>query len=118
MVQEFIDKYGNLGDATVHSVSYARSAGDNGLVTIVLSAFNQLNDFKFEKIILRLTGIKKFRFIEIDGCTNFVIFAAFILEENNEVILDFFPIMSSNGGIVNTESDFIVKCLDLTFETL
>lgn len=117
MLKEFTEKYRDLSDTTLYGVSYSRSLDDDGFVTIVMLSYNY-SENHYQKVKLTLSGIKSFRFVEIRDSSNFVINAAAIENRNNEIVLDFFPVIYANRLEINSESDFLVECLELKFEVL
>ena len=118
MLNELKKKYGNFEDSLVSSITYSRTIDDDGRIEVILNAMNAEEDFRFDKIKLIFSNIVKFRFIEWHSFSSLIINTVLIMKRENEVVFDFFPLITSDGLKENDESDFKIICKEVKYEFL
>lgn len=82
MINEILKRYESFSDGLISKISYERNHMNNiGKAEIYMTVMNAQDDYVFEKIKLSFIGIQKFRFVENENTSSFVINSAFIKEE-------------------------------------
>ena len=118
MFKEIIDKYENFSDSLISNINYKRSSEDEGKIEIVIRCMNSYNNYEFEIIKLTILGIYKFRFLEEKGFSSLIINSALLVEQEDCIIIDFFPDIYKEKFVLNENSDFIIKAKSVIYELI
>lgn len=115
-IDEFIRKYGRLGDAVITKISY--NYENESTISIKMKCFvNHLEDVEWSELHIVLSGIKEFVFNEKKGKKeNNVIYSAIIDTYDKSIVFDFSPYSpDANTMEEYRKSDFLVICDSFTY---
>jgi hypothetical protein len=120
MLQKIKEKYKGFSDAVISEISYKRylnpNGSDKGIVEVYLRAENNEGDYEIVK--LKFIEIISFRFIESRDSSSLILNEILMKQEDEIITFDFFPLIYSSGIIENINSDFMIKCKDISFEIM
>jgi hypothetical protein len=118
MVQEIINKYGELSDSWISEIKYSKKYDKEDkikIIEIILTCANKENDLKYEVIKLIFEDIIEFKFIEINDSDNFITGDVLIKIEDNSILFDFTPIDYFDSLKENPESNLKIKCKKISY---
>jgi hypothetical protein len=128
MIEQLVTTYGNFHDALILNVEHKGNINLSyyihdhyGIeeVILVISCYNELNDYKKDIVELKFTEIEEFRYIRRDGTVT----DTFIEREDDFFVIDFDPIITSGktGGFItkkNLESTLSIKFKNLFYKII
>ena len=118
MLNEIINKFENFSDALVSEIKY-NYALDRKDAEVTIKCMNRLNDYNWEIIKLFFIDVVYFRFYENDKTTSTIINSALLKNENDLIIIDFFPLIFGGSNLkINENSDFIIYCKRIEYTSI
>jgi len=118
MINNLKLNYKEFGDATIFKIEYRVSyKKDDSFkeIDVFVNCYNwQLNTR--EEIKITFQQVHSIRFIENTRCST-VIFEALLIENEDDIIVDFFPIQIDGKGILkeDPQSDFSIHCKEILY---
>jgi hypothetical protein len=120
MLEKINQKYSGFSDAAIQEVNYNRYLAikgiEDGMIEVILKTKDNHGDY--DTIRLLFLGIITFRFVEILNTSRLVINKVLLKEKDGIITFDFFPIIYETGIHENVNSDFIIKCMKVSYEVL
>jgi hypothetical protein len=121
MLKEIIEKYEKFPDCLIKAVTYNMSISeknDDSIETII-SCFNLQNENKREIIQIIFKDIELIKFSQIKRFPSLFLNEIYIKrEKSNLITFDFFPIDHFDYMEENPNSEFIIKCKEITYKVL
>ncbi|GAB2699706.1 hypothetical protein GCM10027037_25430 [Mucilaginibacter koreensis] len=119
MIQEIKDKYRTFSDAVIEKIEYQILSGSdtNKYLNAYITCFNWKTE-TWERVMFQFTDVKNIRLIETPRLSSSVIFEALLLQDDRNVIVDFFPIQVDGLGKLKEDphSTFSIRCSKITYE--
>jgi hypothetical protein len=115
MIVDLIKHYDKFSDSCIKNIKY--DLQDNRIILTIL-AININYIYKWDLIEIEFNEIIKFRFIENEKTSNSVILNALIQKIDGINEFDFYPNDNGNTLILDEESDFLIKCKEVSFKIL
>lgn len=118
MIHDIHRKYEKFSDALITSVRYDNGPPGSRNAEVQIKCMNSERDYEWEMVRLLFENVVFFRFADSERFSGTVINAALISTIDDMVTVDFFPIIGGTSGLTeNVNSDFIIKCGGLTYES-
>jgi hypothetical protein len=122
MLEEIIEKYGKFSDSLVSEISYkcyiTEKGTEDDTIEVVLRCMNFKNENKFERIKLKFVGVMVYKFSQNKQYPSLFLDEVYIKEEDGIITFDFFPIDYFDYLEENPNSEFIVKCKEVSYKVL
>jgi hypothetical protein len=120
MLEEIIEKYEKFPDCLIKTVKYSVSISEenNDSVETIISCFNLKEENKREIIRIIFKNIELIKFSQINRFPSLFLDEIYIKEDNGLITFDFFPIDHFDYLEENPNSEFIIKCKQVSYEVL
>ncbi len=122
MLKEIIEKYGDFHDALISEINYKCHDEyiypDNRILEVILRCQNFENG-EYEIVKLMFKHVRKYSFSEEFSGSSLLIYSALLKKEEDIIIFDFFAIIYGDWLLKeNPNSNFIIKCKEVSYEVL
>jgi hypothetical protein len=119
MLEEIKRKHTTFGDAQILKITFDDFIPDSRQrnATIQVHCMNKENDWKYEIINLIFTDILKFRFFHSEHIFRYLIFKAYLNQEDDRVIFNFFS-EQENDEKEYEHSDFLIHSREISYEVV
>lgn len=116
MIQEIIEKYCELSDSWVSEVKLLNN--NENILELIIDCANKSKDYSYEKVKFSFTKMISYKLIGKNGVTDFAPKDVFINQKEGVITFDFFPIDHFDYLEENPNSEFIIKCREISYEVL
>lgn len=121
MLEEIIEKYEKFPDCLIKEINYGFSISEKNydFVVVIISCFNFKEENRREIIRIVFKNIELIKFSQINRFPSLFLDEVYILQEKDGIItFDFFPIDHFDYLEENPNSEFIIKCKEVSYEVL
>ena len=121
MIKDIINKYGEFSDSWITEIKYYKkmiNTEDINVIELIINCANKQNDYIYEVVNLTFKNIVSFNFSEINKSDNFASSDVLIKTERELITFDFFPIDYFDYLEENPNSNFIIKCKEVSYKVL
>ena len=121
MIKDIINKYGEFSDSWITEIKYYKkmiNTEDINVIELIINCANKQNDYIYEVVNLTFKNIVSFNFSEINNSDNFASSDILIKTERELITFDFFPIDYFDYLEENPNSNFIIKCKEVSYKVL
>jgi hypothetical protein len=117
MIEKIIENYFELSDSWISEI---KSIDSNNEITLelIIHCANRNKDYSYEKVKFLFSKIISYQIIRKNIVNNFAPKDVFIKEKDGIITFDFFPIDHFDYLEENPNSDFIIKCKEISYEVL
>lgn len=117
MIKKIIEDYCEFSDSWISEIKLFENNSEN-VFELIIHCANKSKNYSYEKVKFSFTKVICYKLIGKKGITDFAPKDVYIKEDNGLITFDFFPIDHFDYLEENPNSEFIIKCKEISYEVL
>jgi hypothetical protein len=115
MIEKIIEDYAEFSDSWISEITLYNN---ENIIEIIIHCANKNKDYSYEKVKISFKKIINYVLIEKNRISDLAPKDVLINEKNGIITFDFFPIDHFDYLEENPNSEFIIKCKEISYEVL